>query len=155
MGKKRSFPQARMPGLKRFTLATTRNRPQPVCVVATTHLITAWVTPGVKILESNSEVTYDYVGSSLVFRHYFSKPDQMNGDPGLNVFWGSFALDSRIASFEFKNSSILEKSKWFLSGKLSYERKVLLVTVKGSKNQQHAKDELFSLLGKILAKSNT
>lgn len=123
----------------------SRNHPPDYCMGYT----------GVKILESNSEVTYDYEGSSLVFRHYFSKPDQMNGDPGLNVFWGSFALDSRIASFEFKNSSILEKSKWFLSGKLSYERKVLLVTVKGSKNQQHAKDELFSLLGKILAKSNT
>ena len=109
---------------------------------------------GVKIVESNPEVTFDFEGTPLVFRHY-SSVQQTTGTPGIDVFWGSFTLDSRIASFEFENSTILEKTKWFLSGKLSYERKVLLVTVKGSKNQQHAKDELFSLLGKILAKSNT
>ena len=40
----------------------SRNHPPDYCMGYT----------GVKILESNSEVTYDYVGSSLVFRHYFS-----------------------------------------------------------------------------------
>jgi exosortase/archaeosortase family protein len=122
----------------------SRNHPPDYCMGYT----------GVKIVESNPEVTFDFEGTPLVFRHY-SSPQQISGIPGIDVFWGSFTLDSRIASFEFENSSIVEKVKWFLSGKLSYERKVLLITLNGVKNKENAADELFSLLSKILIKSNS
>ena len=110
---------------------------------------------GVKILESDSEVTFDFEGAPLVFRHYASPPEPVIGDKGIDVFWGSFTLDSRIGAFDFENSSILEKAKWFVSGKLSYERKVLLVTMQGTKHKKNAKDELFALLSKILIKSSS
>lgn len=123
----------------------SRNHPPDYCMGYT----------GIKILESDSETSYVYQGSPLVFRHYSSNSNQSGGDLNLDVFWGSFTLDSRIASFEFKNSSLLEKAKWFLSGKLSYERKVLLITMKGAKNQSQARDKLFSLLDEILVRSNS
>lgn len=123
----------------------SRNHPPDYCMGYT----------GIKIVESNPVVTFEFEDTPLVFRHYSSSPQLGISDPGIDVFWGSFTLDSRIASFEFENSSILDKSKWFLSGKLSYERKVLLVTLKGTKNQEHARGELFSLLNQILIKSNS
>ena len=123
----------------------SRNHPPDYCMGYT----------GIEIVEANPEVTFIHDGTPLVFRHYSSTPNQIVGDSILNVFWGSFTLDSRIASFEFQHASILEKAKWFLSGKLSYERKVLLITVKGSMDQQIAKSELFNLLGKILVKPNS
>jgi exosortase/archaeosortase family protein len=122
----------------------SRNHPPDYCMGYT----------GVKIVESNPEIIFDFEGTPLVFRHY-SSPQQISGIPGIDVFWGSFTLDSRIASFEFESPSIVEKLKWFLSGKLSYERKVLLITLNGVKNKENAADELFSVLSKILINSNS
>ena len=44
---------------------------------------------GIKIVESDSEVTFDFEGEPLVFRHY-SSPQPTTGVPGIEVFWGSF-----------------------------------------------------------------
>ena len=123
----------------------SRNHPPDYCMGYT----------GIKIVESNPVVTFEFEDTPLVFRHYSSSPQLGISDSGIDVFWGSFTLDSRIASFEFENSSIVEKAKWFLSGKLSYERKVLLVTLQGTKHRENARNELFTLLNKILIKSNS
>ena len=83
----------------------SRNHPPDYCMGYT----------GIEIVEANPEVTFIHDGAPLVFRHYSSTPNQILGDSILNVFWSSFTLDSRIASFDFQHSSILEKAKWFLS----------------------------------------
>ena len=59
-------------------------------------------------------------------------------------------MDSRIDSFDFTHSSLFEKAQWFLSGKLSYERKVLLITITGTHSPKQAKEKLFSVLDKIV-----
>ena len=121
----------------------SRNHPPDYCMGYT----------GIKIVDSKSPVTYLFNGSSLNFRHYTTPILNGKNQPNLHVFWGSFTLDSRIDSFDFTNSSILEKAQWFLSGKLSYQRKVLLVTMKGRNNLTEAKEKLISVLDKIIKPS--
>ena len=63
---------------------------------------------------------------------------------------GSFTLDSRVLPFEFSSTSPLAKAGWFLSGKLSYERKVLLITLEGKRTKKEATACLFQVLEKII-----
>ena len=105
---------------------------------------------GIKLVDSNSEIEYYHKGEPLLFRHYSTPPKGVKKLSDLHVFWGSFTLDSRIDSFEFKPVTIWEKATWFLSGKLSFERKVLLITMNGAKSKMEAKKELVNTLDKIV-----
>jgi len=118
----------------------SRNHPPDHCMGYT----------GIEIVDSHAEITYFHNGSSLIFRHYASPSIPGGSSTGLHVFWGSFSLDSRIDSFDFTHSSLFEKAQWFLSGKLSYERKVLLITISGTHSPKQAKEKLFSVLDKIV-----
>jgi len=101
-------------------------------------------------VDSNSEIKYDHNDEPLLFRHYSTPPNGVKKLSDLHVFWGSFTLDSRIDSFEFKPVTAWEKATWFLSGKLSFERKVLLITMNGAKSKMEAKKELVNTLDKIV-----
>ena len=118
----------------------SRNHPPDYCMGYT----------GVELVDSNSLFPYSFGGEILKFRHYATPEKGLNGVSRLDVFWGSFTLDSRIDSYEFLPSSLWEKATWFLSGKLSYQRKVLLVTINGSKNRKDAENKLKETLGTIL-----
>jgi hypothetical protein len=88
---------------------------------------------------------------NLFFRHYSRRgPSHNHGSSDLHVFWGSFTLDSRILPFEFSSTSPWGKAGWFLSGKLSYERKVLLITLEGKRTRKEATACLFQVLEKII-----
>jgi hypothetical protein len=118
----------------------SRNHPPDYCMGYT----------GVELVDSNSLFPYSFGGEILKFRHYATPAKRLNGLYRLDVFWGSFTLDSRIDSYEFLPSSLWEKATWFLSGKLSYQRKVLLVTIHGSENRKDAENKLKKTLGTIL-----
>lgn len=118
----------------------SRNHPPDYCMGYT----------GVELVDSNSLFPYSFGGEILKFRHYATPAKGLNGVSRLDVFWGSFTLDSRINSYEFLPTSLWEKATWFLSGKLSYQRKVLLVTIHGSKNRKDAENKLKKTLGTIL-----
>ncbi len=105
---------------------------------------------GIRLLDSDGLVRYQFQGNELLFRHYATPPDEAQGVPGLHVFWCSSVLDSRIDSFEFENPSIWSKSVRFLSGKLSYERKVLLISISGKRTRKKAEADLHQVLQTIL-----
>jgi len=105
---------------------------------------------GLKMIEEDPEVTYQFYGDKMRFRHYKTSADLRDQSSNLHLFWGSFSVDSRIDSFEFKDSSFGEKAKWFLSGKLSFERQVLLIGMRGAKSQREARKGLYEVLSKII-----
>ena len=106
---------------------------------------------GIELTDSHSETAYPFNEQNLFFRHYSRRgPSHNHGSSDLHVFWGSFTLDSRILPFEFSSTSPWGKAGWFLSGKLSYERKVLLITLEGKRTQKEATACLFQVLEKII-----
>lgn len=106
---------------------------------------------GIELTDSHSETAYPFNEQNLFFRHYSRRgPSHTYRSSDLHVFWGSFTLDSRILPFEFSSTSPLAKAGWFLSGKLSYERKVLLITLEGKRTQKEATACLFQVLEKII-----
>lgn len=105
---------------------------------------------GIRLVDSNSEIKYYHKDEPLHFRHYSTPSKGVKKLSDLHVFWGSFTLDNRINSFEFKPVTVWEKATWFLSGKLSFERKVLLITINGPKSKMEAKKELVTTLEKIV-----
>ena len=105
---------------------------------------------GLTIMVEDPEATYQFYGNKMDFRYYSTQVNLRNQSSNLHVFWGSFSVDSRIDSFEFKDASLGEKAKWFLSGKLSFERQVLLIGMKGAKSQREARNGLHEVLSKII-----
>ena len=105
---------------------------------------------GVRLVDSESLHRFRFGSDELLFRHYSTPPGKPGGPPSLHVFWCSAVLDSRIRSFEFEDPSALAKSLRFLSGKLSYRRKVLLVSLSGERTSVQAKQDLDRVLGSIL-----
>jgi exosortase len=105
---------------------------------------------GVRLLDSDALVRYEFQGNELLFRHYTTPPKEPQGAPDFHVFWCSAVLDSRIDSFEFQNPSPWAKARRFLSGKLSYERKVLLISLSGKRTLRKAESDLAQVLRAIL-----
>jgi exosortase len=105
---------------------------------------------GVKLLNSNKLFRYEYQGNELLFRYYATPPPKPHGTPEFHVFWCSSVLDSRIDSFEFQTPSLWVKALRFLSGKLSYERKVLLISLSGKRTLRQAEGDLDHVLREIL-----
>jgi exosortase len=105
---------------------------------------------GVKLLDSDKLVRYEFQGNELLFRHYATPTDEPQGAPDFHVFWCSSVLDSRIDSFEFQNPSVWSKALRFLSGKLSYKRKVLLISLSGKRTLRKAESDLAQVLRAIL-----
>tara|TARA_B100002019_G_scaffold160546_2_gene138420 strand:- start:1701 stop:3239 length:1539 start_codon:yes stop_codon:yes gene_type:complete len=105
---------------------------------------------GIKLLDSGPAVEFFHQRDPLVFRHYATPQKTLHNLSDLHVFWGSFTLDNRINSFDFKPVTFWEKAMWFLAGKLSFERKVLLITIKGPKSKNEAKKDLLATLDKII-----
>lgn len=118
----------------------SRNHPPDFCMGYT----------GIRLTNSEKLVEFPFARSTLQFRHYAKPITPYAPLSDLHVFWCSQPLDSRISQFKFAQSSLWQKAKWFLSGKLSYERKVLLVSLGGKKSYQQAKEDLFKTLQIIL-----
>jgi len=121
----------------------SRNHPPDYCMGYT----------GIELIDHSSLVEYEFDGQKLGFRHY-SASKQSDQVSNLHVFWGSFTLDGRIKPYEFSSPGIWEKFKWFISGKLSYQRKVLLIGINGTANDQQAIESLREILRKVIQKSN-
>ncbi len=118
----------------------SRNHPPDFCMGYT----------GIRLTDSSKLVEFPFAESTLQFRHYAKPTTPYEPLSDLHVFWCSQPLDSRISQFEFAQSSLWQKARWFLSGKLSYERKVLLVSLGGKRSYQQAQKDLFKTLQIIL-----
>ena len=118
--------------------------PPPVFAAAIIHQIFVWI-----YRHSSDRLKQ----TGRIFNRWFCSPIstlcQANNpyEPlsDLHVFWCSQPLDSRISHFEFTQSSLWKKARWFLSGKLSYERKVLLVSLRGKRSYKQAQEDLLKL----------
>jgi exosortase len=118
----------------------SRNHPPDFCMGYT----------GIRLTDSSKLVEFSIADSALQFRHYAKPTTPYEPLSDLHVFWCSQPLDSRISHFEFTQSSLWKKARWFLSGKLSYERKVLLVSLRGKRSYKQAQEDLFKTLQIIL-----
>ena len=118
----------------------SRNHPPDFCMGYTR----------IRLTDSRQMVELPFSGSTLKFRHYAKPTNSYQPLSDLHVFWCSQPLDSRIDQFEFAQSSLWQKARWFLSGKLAYERKVILVSLGGNRNYQQAREDLFKTLQIIL-----
>jgi exosortase len=118
----------------------SRNHPPDFCMGHT----------GIRLTDSNKLVEFPCTESTLQFRHYAKPITPYAPLSDLHVFWCSQPLDSRISHFEFASHTLMQKVTWFLSGKLSYERKVLLISLPGERTFKQAKEDLFKILKTII-----
>jgi exosortase len=121
----------------------SRNHPPDFCMGHT----------GIKLVESGKLVEFNFGQSTLEFRHYAKPVSQEIPLSDLHVFWCSQPIDTRIENFVFKEANFIEKAQWFLSGRLSYERKVILISFTGQKSYQEARNLLSKTLKRIVQPS--
>ncbi len=117
----------------------SRNHPPDYCMAHT----------GMTLVESSAPIIYKGTNKPLTFRHYVTKENPTSHSP-THVFWCSATTDSRISEFEFENPTVFEKTLRFLSGKLSYKRQVVLVSITGRYSSQNAQSELLKVLEKVI-----
>ena len=117
----------------------SRNHPPDHCMASA----------GIKLAESYEPTLYKTPNYNLRFRHYTTERRSVT-HPMTHVFWCSATVDSRIASFEFENPSIHQKLLRFITGKLSFKRQVVLVSISGTHSAKEAKSDLFRVLEKVI-----
>ena len=93
---------------------------------------------GTRLADGAGDVTCEVEDARLVFRHYVAGARDVRGRFPLNVWWCPWVEDPRSGAFTDPGGSLLEKGRRFLSGKLSFERKVLLVLLEGSRDSAEA-----------------
>ncbi len=106
---------------------------------------------GVKLLGGQSELAYmTPSGARLVFRHYVTGTPDAYGRHPMHVYWCPWTKDDRSGRFADLGASWAEKARNFLAGKVSFERKVLLLTFFGHRDFPTAKQDLLALLDRIV-----
>lgn len=92
-------------------------------------------------------------GARLVFRHYVTGTPDAYGHYPMNVYWCPWTKDDRSGRFADPGSSWSEKARSFLAGKVSFERKVLLLVFFGNRDFPTAKKDLLILLEQIVTEA--
>jgi len=109
---------------------------------------------GGELLGGQSELTYVAPGGArLVFRHYVTGTPDAYGHYPMNVYWCPWTKDDRSGRFADPGSSWSEKARSFLEGKVSFERKVLLLVFFGDRDFPTAKKDLLILLEQIVTEA--
>lgn len=109
---------------------------------------------GVELLGGQSELTFVAPGGArLVFRHYVTGTPDAYGHYPMNVYWCPWTKDDRSGRFADPGSSWSEKARSFLAGKVSFERKVLLLVFFGNRDFPTAKKDLLILLEQIVTEA--
>jgi len=109
---------------------------------------------GVQLLGGQRELAYvTRNGASLIFRHYVTGAPNESGHYPMHIFWCPWIKDDRSGLFSGPNKSWLEKTRGFLDGKISYERKVLLLVFYGNRNFPTAQKDLLTLLKQIVTEA--
>lgn len=117
----------------------SRNHPPDYCMAHT----------GISLIESSAPTVYKIGNEVLTFRHYQADRNSLT-HLVTHVFWCSATVDSRISEFEFEQTTLIEKLLRFLTGKLSYKRQVILVSITGRYTERKAQSELFKVLQRII-----
>jgi exosortase len=109
---------------------------------------------GVQLLGGQPEFIYmTRNGASLIFRHYVTGPKNDYGHYPMHIFWCPWIKDDRSGLFAGPDKSWSEKARGFLTGKISYERKVLLLVLFGHRDFHSAKKDLLTLLEQIVTEA--
>ena len=109
---------------------------------------------GVKLLGGQSELAYiTPSGARLVFRHYVTGTPDAYGRHPMHVYWCPWTKDERSGRFADPGLSWSEKGLNFLTGKVSFERKVLLLLFFGNRDFPTAKQDLVKLLNRIVTEA--
>jgi exosortase len=109
---------------------------------------------GVELLGGQSELTFVAPGGArLVFRHYVTGTPDAYGHYPMHVYWCPWTKDDRSGRFADPRSSWSEKAQGFLAGKVSFERKVLLLVFYGNRDFPTAKKDLLALLEQIVTEA--
>lgn len=105
---------------------------------------------GTKLFDGVHDVTCEVADARLTFRHYVAGKQDSTGRFSLHVWWCPWVVDMRSGAFTDLGGSLLDKGRRFLSGKLSFERKVLLVLLEGPRNTVEAETGLREVVQKIV-----
>jgi exosortase len=102
-------------------------------------------------LAGGNETSYLSVGSAkLRFTQYVAgKPDYVGQYP-IHAFWCPWTPDSRSGAIHFQDLPRSDRIANFLTGRIDYARKVLLVVLHGNQTMKQAETNMKSLLGEIL-----
>lgn len=101
---------------------------------------------GVTLSDRQTEVPYRAGKARLVFRHYVAGEPDAAGRRSLHVYWCQWVEDPRSGAFDDPAPDLLDKARLFLSGKVSFRRKVLLVTLSGPRDAAQAEADLRAVL---------
>ena len=118
----------------------SRNHPPDYCMAYA----------GLSLVETYAPLRAKIGEQTLQFLHYTSRQESFFAKPNLHVFWCSATLDGRIDTFQFKNPTLAEKLVHFLSGKLSFQRQVILISIPGERTMEDAKIQLLNILPKVV-----
>ena len=118
----------------------SRNHPPDYCMAYA----------GLSLVQTYAPLRAKIGEQTLQFLHYTSRQQSFFAKPNLHVFWCSATLDGRIDAFQFENPTLAEKLLHFLSGKLSFQRQVILISIPGERTMEDAKKELLTILPKVV-----
>lgn len=105
---------------------------------------------GTRLHDDRQEVLCKVDNARLRFRHYIAGDPNSEGHHPMHVWWCPWVRDSRSGAFEDKGGSPVAKARRFLSGKVSFERKVLLVILRGHASTEQAEGELTAVLASLV-----
>jgi exosortase len=105
---------------------------------------------GTRLHDDRQEILCQTGDARLRFRHYIAGDPDAKGDHPMHVWWCPWVKDSRSGAFEDPGGSPVAKGRRFLSGKVSFERKVLLVILRGYASTEQAEVELRAVLASLV-----
>ncbi len=105
---------------------------------------------GTRLHKERQEILCKAGGAQLRFRHYIAGEPNVEGHHPMHVWWCPWVRDSRSGAFEDPGVSLVAKARRFLSGKVSFERKVLLVILRGHASTEQAEGELKAVLASLV-----
>ena len=102
-------------------------------------------------LAGGSEATTISIGdASLRFAQYVAGESDYEGKYQVHAFWCPWTPDTRSGATHFQDLPRSEQIGNFLSGRIDYARKVLLVVIEGRQSMKEAESALQSIVANLL-----
>ena len=104
----------------------------------------------VERMGGDKTTTIEVGDASLPFLHFVTGEPDYLGHYSTHAFWCPWTPDSRIGTTHFENTPLSERLRGFLSGRVDYARKVLLIVFEGNRRLEDAQTDLRELTAKLL-----
>ena len=85
---------------------------------------------GTHLWDGVRDVPFEVGDAMLLFRHYVAGVEDAQGRFPLHVWWCPWVADPRSGAFADLGQGLPTKARRFLSGRMSFERKVLLIILR-------------------------